>query len=510
MTQACSEGTSSDHSAPVRSRFATGARSSFIANVAIFSAASLQAIVILRLLSKENFGTYSIVRSIWDVAATLAGGGVGIALVKFAAQYRATDRGKLQPVTSSAIALGLITTSAVFLALLFCARSMAVYLYKEPPMTAPIMIASFAVALTVLYNQFLSLLQGFEKIVIFNRIRVLHYVATLLLAAVLTYKYGVSGTFLGLLAGSGFALAFSFFFALKAARASGISLVPRFHSEALKELLDLVIPTFFSSLAVFSAFWFGRSAIVWWYGDLSDVARFGVGNSVSQVLLMTIPEAIAVPLIPLISNLNATDPQRAKALTARVFRVSGLITLFATLVVATLARVGTPLVLGRQYSNEHFIVFTMCVSAFCVIVRRPIACYIVGVGKIWLILAFDIFWVLVFVPSSWVFVRRYGPEGLACAYLLSYLVYFAVAYLYARARMGFPWRDSAVLAAVALLSLTASYFVLKYNLSVVATVLLTAVISTSAASAIFFSYRRDERREVIDLLRRLLFRREPA
>jgi O-antigen/teichoic acid export membrane protein len=235
-----------------------------------------------------------------------------------------------------------------------------------------------------------------------------------------------------------------------------------------------------------------------------------VGIYISQVLLLTIPEAIAVPLIPLISNLNATDPQRAKALTVRVFRLTGVTALFATLWVATLARVGTPIVFGSQYSNEYFIVFAMSIYAFCVIVGKPIACYLAGVGKMWLLLSFDFFWFLLFIPSSWFLASRFGPTGLACAFLFTYLVRFALLYLYGRERIDLPWRDTAVLAVVATLSLSASFYVLKYNLSLVMTILAAVLISTGAVGVILFSYRREQRSELVSLLRRMLFRREPA
>jgi O-antigen/teichoic acid export membrane protein len=509
MQQGPSEGAISGPSVSERSRLAAGVKSTFIANVVIFAATAAQLVVITRLLPKSDFGAYRTVRDIWAIAAPLAGAGIGIALMKFAAQYRATDRSKLQAVTSSAVLLSLITTSVVFLALALSARFIAVKFYKEPRVASPILITSFAVALTVLHDQFLCFLQGIDKIIVLNRIRILHISSTFVLVALLTRLYGISGVFIGLLAGSACALSFSFLFALKAARETSVWLRPRPDAAALKQLLGFGVPTLLGSVIVFPAFWFG-GFVVWRYSGSSDLARFGVGFSISQILLLTIPEAIAVPLIPLISNLNATDPQRAKALTVRVFRLTGVVALFATLCVATLARVGTPLALGAQYSGEYFIVFAMSVYAFCVIVRRPIACYIVGVGKMWLLLSFDLFWFCIFIPSSWFLASKFGPEGLACAYLFTYLVYFAVLYLYGRARIDLPWRDTAVLAVVATLSLSASFYVLKYNLSLVMTILAAVLISTGAVGVILFSYRREQRSELVSLLRRMLFRREPA
>jgi O-antigen/teichoic acid export membrane protein len=509
MPQRPSEGAISGPSVSEGSRLTAGVKSTFVANVVIFAVTAAQSVVIVRLLERSDLGIYDMVRSIWDIVASLAGAGIGVALMKFAAEYRTTDRNRLQAVTSSAFALSFITTSAVFVALALSARSVAVKSYKEPRMTLPLLITSLAVALTVLHSQLLYFLQGLEKIVVLNRIRILHFVLTFLLAAILTCLYGIVGTFLGLLAGSACALVFSSAFALKAARENSVRLSPRFHIDALKQLLGYGIPTLLGSVIVYPAFLFGRSVIVRLYGDFSDLAGFRVGIYVSQVLLLTIPEAVAVPLIPMISNLNATDPQKAKALTVRVFRLTGVTALFATLWVATLARVGTPIVFGSQYSNEYFIVFAMSIYAFCVIVGKPIACYLAGVGKMWLLLSFDFFWFLLFIPSSYFLASRFGPIGLACAFLFTYLVRFALLYLYARERINLPWRDTAFLAAVAVPSLCASYYVLKYNLSTGMTLLAAALIPTCAASAILFSYKREQRKELVNLLRRLL-RREPV
>jgi O-antigen/teichoic acid export membrane protein len=401
----------------IRDRLITGTKHLLLANIIVSGAAAVQFIAVARILGKENYGVFRILVDMTHIANLLAVAGLQGAMVKYAAEF-SKSKEDLQKVVSNCMTLNVISAAIICGLFAFLSSVIAVKGYNEPRLMPLIIISSATMFITVVFGQFRSIIQGFQQIPLFAKLTVLQGIASVGCVVALTLLFGLIGTAIGFLAGAVIVSVASVFFGLRALKAHGVRLNLSLDKTTAKKMLNYGIPSLLAGGLVFPAFWFGNSVLVWYHG-FGELGIFGAANSFVAFMLL-IPGSIGIATVPLISELNSQDPARASVISVKTARAAAMALLPVTVILIALSCWIIPLLFGTQYLKAVIPLQLMAVVAYIRSVGGVIGNYFSGTGRMWLNLAFNLLWFLLFIPFSYFLGRRGGANGLAWAYIASY------------------------------------------------------------------------------------------
>jgi O-antigen/teichoic acid export membrane protein len=188
---------------------------------------------------------------------------------------------------------------------------------------------------------------------------------------------------------------------------------------AMKPLLSFTIPAFLASLMVVPAYWIGRTelALNW---DLASVGHFQIAESLSQLVLL-VPSAITVPLLPLISEQQDTGSVGRSS--GSLLRLAVFLGPPFSLLVLPFLREIISILYGAAYEPANDAAILMFASSTFIALGSVISSTIVGMGRMWSALGLNAVWLGCFLASVLTLVPQSGTEGLAGSYTIAYSIY---------------------------------------------------------------------------------------
>ncbi len=412
----------------IRDRLITGTKHSLLANVIVTGAAAVQFIAVARILGKEDYGVFRILVNMTQIAALLAVAGLQGAMVKYVAEF-AGAKDDLQKVVSNCLTLNVISAAVICGLFAVLSGVVAVKGYNEPRLALLIVISSATMFVTVVFGQFNSIIQGFQKIPLFAKLTMLRGIASLGCVVVLTWLFGLTGTAVGLLAGAVALAVVSVPFGLRTLKQHGVRFRLGLDKPTAKKMLNYGIPSALSLLLIWPAYWLGNSILIWYHG-FGELGIFGAANSVAGLLLI-VPGAVGIAVVPLISELDSQESRRTSTVSAKSIRIVALVLLPVTVSLAAFSPWLVPFLFGDQYLQAVVPLQLMAVVMYARSLGSAMGYHIAGTGRMWHGFGIVVLWFLCFLPLAYFF-GRYGVNGLAWAYLCSYAfhVLTLIAYLW--------------------------------------------------------------------------------
>jgi len=444
----------------ITSRLVRGTKYSFLSLVIVTLITSIQSIIVARLLGPENLGIFTILNNLQGTVALLATFGIPAATIKFVAEFNATDRTTLERAISTSFFL--ISPIAILISIIYflSAKIIALRLYHEQILVALIMVSAITVVILSMFSPLQSILQGFHKIELFSRLNILNSFISLPIIIYFVFKYGLIGAVIGALITAVIKTAINFRFVYKVLKEKKVNFQFNIDQKIAKKMLNYGFPTLLSGIVVIPAFWFANTTLALKSG-FGQVGLFGVAKTLSN-FLMFIPSAIAVPLVPLISELHAIDPREMSNLVSRIFRLVGLFLLPLVLILGLYSRNIISIVYGDQFYDAWYILFFMAFTTFLIALGSIIGYVMLGIGKMWEAFAVNLFWMSVFIPSSYFLVLNYSLDGLGYAYLLSYILFTALVMIYGTKKLNIKFKNLEPLVIFSTSSFVLSFFILSY------------------------------------------------
>ena len=406
-----------------------------VAGGAISSASSLlAAILVARMLGAEKYGALGLIQSTLNTFIIFVGPAVGLTATKFIAELRHRRPRRAGSILGLTLATTYVLSAVLAVALIAGANYLAVSTYRAPFLAPLLRLAAIALFLSGINGAQTGALAGvesFRSIAIANLVK---GITTFPLMWFGTKYYGIEGAVLALAAAALIGCVTSEILLRRALRAAHL----RASFERLRLyavlLLTFSLPAMLTSSIVLITMWLGNVLIVRQPGGYAEFGIFNAANQWRSAILF-LPSMVVQPFLPMLSRL-AGEGRLVQ------FRKLLLVNIAASSV-AALGPSVVAILLSRQIMTAYGAAFaharlTMVLVVLATLMAAPTMAIIQAMnslGRLWTSAAIHVAWVALFLLALQTSLGH-GAQGLASAYLVSYigqLVLF-VAYIQFRVR----------------------------------------------------------------------------
>ncbi|NRB60106.1 MAG: oligosaccharide flippase family protein [Winogradskyella sp.] len=377
--------------------------------------------VLARILGKELYGEFGIIRSTIQMFAAFAGFGLGLTATKHVAEYLHHDKEKVSNILSMAYAFATLLGLIVFVLVNIFAENIAKDSLGAPYLENELRIASVMILISSLNGAQTGVLQGFKAFDVIAKINLVHGLISGLMFIFGAYFFSFYGAILALV------LSLVLLFLLNAVRLRKLyseNSIRLSFNGVIKEkklLLNYSLPAALCGLVVSPVKWIVEADMVRLGSGFAEMGIFQA-TLIFQILIMTLTKTINAPIITaMASNRSVVSKKKDK------LNISGvwLISLFFVVPVMLFPEY-LDFILGSDYKGaklNNTLTIVMLYTSFFLLTEGLARVTIVE-NYLWLSFFNNLFWGIVLIISF-----KFLPKtsvGLSFAYLASYMITFVI------------------------------------------------------------------------------------
>jgi O-antigen/teichoic acid export membrane protein len=404
---------------PLGYRLAKGAFWSLAGSLISRGLGLLSAILVGRMLGKQEYGELGIIQSTVGMFGTLAGFGMGLTANKYVAEFKRTDTARAGRIIALASATSWISSGIMAMVLVACAPWLAAKTLAAPHLAGLLQIGALLLLLSGVNGAQTGALSGFEAFKRIAHINLISGVLTFPLMVIGAWKWGVTGAVWGLIGSQLInCVMSSLAVRVEAARyqishryAGCFSDLGLFWRFSLPAVLTGVLNSVVS---------WGASALV--VNQAGGYADMGIYNAALRVKLLpeTFLAMLIAPILPILSeSFGKGDRSTFQRTLLFNFLLATLIIVPVSLVQAA-APALTLLPFGAGYQGHPAIVVWLMLHAVMYALLFPMGSVLISMGRMWLAWFLGIGYAGAYALAAYLLVPRYGAAGYAASTALAY------------------------------------------------------------------------------------------
>lgn len=386
--------------------------------------------IVAKVISRPEFGIFTIIASTVQVGADLGQVGQGVTLQKFLPLYAVRHTERASAVVNTIVAIAFLSLLIVAGLLFLFSGSIALGLYGNIHLAAYLRIAALILAASGFFNVFGGTLAGLQEFGKYSLAQLLRSLVLFLFGVFGVLVFGLMGVFVAQAMGALLAAFLIGQFASQALHARfGAGFGFRFDRRSLREIIAFSIPSFLCATLVMPAYWFALTRLSSLFG-LAEVAAFGIAFGVMQLVVL-IPNVTSMAAMSFLSESHAQSDGTFGSLSNLNLRVAWTV----ALLVSTFCAFGAPQFLHFVFKDKYAgtyavllgLMFTGVASAIC----NSVGSVLASTGRMWRVFGFNAVWLLMFGGLCVFLIPRYGAKGLALSYAGSYAAFAVITAIYA-------------------------------------------------------------------------------
>lgn len=407
----------------VGSRLAQGAFWSVFGALISRGLMLLASILVARILGRDVYGEYGMIRSTVMMFSVFAGFGLGMTATKHVAELRTVDPDRAGRIIAISGLFATLTGGIVAIGVLCGAQWIATKTINAPHLVYELRIAAPILFLSALNGAQTGALAGFEAFRTITRVNVW--------VGLTSFPLMLCGAYFGGLRGSIWALAFNICInwmlnhvALRReCKKFNVPFKIKSCAGEWKTLVHFSLPAALSGFMVSPVTWACNVMLVNNPGGYGQLAIFDAANQWRMAILF-IPASVSQIVLPMLASLRHENDnsQYRKILKFNLYINAG-----AALAVAVPVAVISPWIMksyGADFADGSLVVVIMAGTTVVSAVNHVVGQAFASTGKMWLGLVFNSLWAISLIILSFFSVQGgYGAVGLAYANLLAYLMH---------------------------------------------------------------------------------------
>lgn len=414
---------------PLAKRIASGAFWSLTGTALAKFIVLLSGIACARILGKEEYGEFGMVRSTINLFVVFGTAGLGMTATKYISQFRIKHPEKINNIYLITNGFAYITGLIVTTIILLSSTYLATQTLGAPQLVPSIRFGAILLFVTVANGAQNGTLAGMENFRAIAINTLYGSIAESILMLLGGYLYGVAGAIVGF--GCGFIVLYicNWNSIRKCFRKNNINI--KFNSitkDDLRILYKFTLPAALSSFMVMPVYWIMRTILVK-HDGFGELAIFEAADQ-WKVIILFIPSAVSNIVLPILSSMseNNTSNQFWKVLYTNMIINAGIAALLSLLVIVL-----SPYIM-KSYGNEYNEPLPLIILALSTIpssVASVIGSSIASRQKMWTGYLFNTLWATMMICFTITFIKYdYGATALAFATLFSYLIHSIIQFIY--------------------------------------------------------------------------------
>ena len=404
-------------SSPVGCRLLQGALWSLAGSVISRGLMMAAWIIVARILGKETYGEFGIIRSTVNMFTVFAGFGLGLTATKYIAEFRNSDPQRAGRIMGLSGLFAAGSGGLIAIGLVVFAPWLAQASLNAPHLAYPLRIGALMLCLTAMNGAQTGALAGFEA---FKAIAVVNSIA-----GVLAFPLFLAGAIWGGLNGAIWAYAInlcalwvlSHLALRKAAFQNG---VPFSYKNCFQEwpiLWQYSLPAVLSGIMVSPVKWICDAFLVNQQGGYGQMGIYSA-TIIFQTTLLFVSSTISKPLLSMLSNMQ-------DGLSEGLARMNIMISWCMGIVIAVplfcFPEIGQAF-FGKEYVGPQFRQTMALITLFtCVIMYKAgLSRVLAAKSLMWWGFLDNCVWALILISSAY-FLVPFGAPGLAASYALAYI-----------------------------------------------------------------------------------------
>lgn len=391
----------------------------------------ISTILISKIISKEEYGQFGIVKSTILMFSAFAGLELGMTATKYISQYRDTDKKKVENILGLSNLFALLISLTIAFLIYFFSDTIAVKI-NAPSLSPIIKLSSFIVFFSSINGIQAGVFSGIEKFKELSINTSIAGIASSVGMLVGAKYYGITGVMLFF--GSNYVILFilnyvhlkKYFYSVYS-----ISIFKKSNFEEFRVLWQFSLPAILAGLMVGPVTWLCNYYLVNEKNGFSEMAYFDIANQWRNTILF-IPAALSQIALPMLSS-SLLDKNEYKSTYIKNLKLN----LYVALIMVVVFVILSPLIIhsyGNQYKNAHIPLILMLVTTGLVAINNVIGQVIASKNKMWLGFYVNLIWGVFLISFSYLFIviLKMGATGISLAYLLSYLLHTIIQFLFIR------------------------------------------------------------------------------
>ena len=385
-------------------------------------------ILCARILGKELYGEFGMVRSTINMFVVLGTAGLGMTATKYISEYRKEHKDKVASIYILTNRFALITGLIVSALVIMFADKIAITALNSPQLVVPFKFGAILLLVTILLatqNGVLYGLEDFKSVAINTFIGSIFETIFMLLGA---YYYGVMGAVIGFGCGFVSQLVVNKVSIRRSMKEQDIDISKgKLKVQEIKLLYKFSLPAMLSSMLIAPTFWLIRTMLV----NESGYGELAIYEAADQwkIILLAVPAMFAQILLPILSSVVNVDKNKYWILLKINLVLNVLITFCVSIIVMCFSK-KIMLSYGEEFSNEttlNLIVLSTIFTSLANVVGTAIA----SRSKMWIGFCFNLLWSLLVLLLTYYFLRMgMNSVGVGMAILISYLVHSILQLIY--------------------------------------------------------------------------------
>jgi stage V sporulation protein B len=393
----------------------TGSFQLFIGKAASTIILAVGSIILARLMAPAEYGLYSIALVPSMTLSLFRDWGIGKAMAKYIAHYRAEGKDEnIHDIIAAGLIFRVIVGLVFSLLSLFLAGFIATTIFNRPEITFLISIASIAIISESMLTAAQSNFTGFERMELISFTLICESIIKSITGPLLVLVgFGALGAVLGytlsFLISGVIGIALLYFLLFKNLKKSSFHLADM--SKILKKMLRYGVPLSISSIIVSFLYQFYAFLMAFYCNDVM-IGNYQIAvNFAMFITFFTYP--IATVLFPAFSKL---DPKRELQLLRTVFssavKYAALFLVPATIVTLVLSESVVGTVYGQKWIHAPlFLSLYVVQNLFVMIGGFILHSFLQGVGETKILLKLSLLKLSLGIPLAFILIPTYGIVG---------------------------------------------------------------------------------------------------
>ncbi len=381
-----------------------------------------------RYLSPAEFGVLDSINTVTFFMSVLAGLGLGTATTRYF--FIAENQDQKGRILFTSLIIQLISYGLIVMIGIILSNKISLWLFKDPKYQPVVIFSILTTLLVSISRQLENIYRYYQKAYKYQFVIILRTIINPLLCVLflVAFRMGVFGIQLGMFGTTGIVLIFAWFFF------SGRKFVPVFDKDWAIKMLKFGYPLIFFSIGlwIFSA---SDRFFILHYREITEVGLYSIGFKFSQPIIM-INMALEMSTGVILLSTYQEDRDSGKKETARLNSLIWNIYICIGVPVAVFLSIfGVQLL--KIFTRTEYIPGAIVIPfiTFSLILQRSID--ITGFGMVLKekskpITIIMLITALINILLNFYFIPKYGYKGAALTTLLSYIIYFGLAYYYSQ------------------------------------------------------------------------------
>ncbi len=406
---------------PIGYRLAKGVFWSMAGAVISRSLMLVASILVARMLGKEIFGEYGMIRSTVTMFGIFAGFGLGLTATKHVAEFRQSDPERAGRIIGMSGLFAMLAGGLMSLGLFIFAPWLAEHTINAPHLAGVLRIGAIILFINSLNGAQTGALSGFEAFKTIAHVN--------LFVGLISFPILICGAWFGGLTGAVWALAINLGFnwllnhiALrKEARRHKVPFTFRNCGREWPILWKFSLPAVLAGLLFGPVHWACSAMLV---NQPDGYAEMGIYNAANQwfIVLMFLPGMLGKVLLPVLSDqLAQGNPRQSTKSLVLGIKFNALI----VLPLIFLASIASPYIMnlyGHDFRNGWPTLICVLLTAGIVAIQVPVTQIIHASGRMWIAFAMNCGWALTFFVGTLLLIH-FGSLGLAMARVIAQLIH---------------------------------------------------------------------------------------